>query len=1174
MNEHGNSCSGLWRYVAALAALALIVLLFSCGGKGSGASSIVIPDTAKGPEVPAELADGPDLVMLKDVSGAPTGVKVYWWRLNDNDVLGYYLYRDTQPIVSPDPALRVNGGVLIPQPGEGESAVLFDDLFAAEIGVTYYYRVSAVDLQMDESALSIQRSITISAFFIESFTPIRGPVGARVTINGEYFGEYNDQTDAVYFTGVRNDKGPSALYVDDILANILSWENTRIEAFVPLGATIGAITVVSNNIPQETNGDFECTSPYILSVSPDPAAPNAEINFYGANFGQPDGMNKLVIDDAAYGGLFSYWSDDHVVATLPIDAPPGLIKLELLIGSELTNPYYCDILLGNIPVIQKVSPGYGIPDSTGVEIIGMNFGDIPDNLTVWFNGVEVPGLSLDYVSDTVLNLIIPAGAARIGEVYVEVDDGMSTEGSNYYLYHTLPETVPSFDDGIIAGRVMGEYSDVVLGPDGKYFAIFTQSNETGGPSSLYLAYEDAGDVAIDELITTYKECRYPRVALDSSGVVHFAYQTYGWTGQVRYGTWDNGNLTDELVYQESSTNNPGAYLDMVVLDDGTGGIDRILVWSNELDEVMCGYMLDGASGWTTDIVYTADGAYSEEAGYFCSIDLVELIGAPPPWRTPSQIGGGYYIGVSFGLYSEENGAHWDVLLSYSSDLDIWDSDVVGTSIEPVTETVMCWHKWAAEPFILWATNEGVSWSYYDGGWSDMWVAGNGDQYGAALGLYIDESTNEQYAYGNEGEDACFFGTYDPYSNEWDTYSEPIAEGRRAAHVGRGGTAMDFAGEELVMSVYDPDMRDVALIVYDAVGMHWEDIADGFATPGYDLSNRAVVCDSSGNPHVVFGDIDPVTGERTLWVARLYDGTPPSPPGGWEYDLIDSAASGTLGNATMAVDEFDDFHIAYLKGENVMYVKGSFGSFGSAQSVFTGGAVTTAPRIALGPSSSLDINILAPEAGSPWRLWLIESNNGMASHSQALAMSCASAITQYDLAVRHDGDAVAAAYLDSPDNELTVWEERSGLRRGFAGTGGMNAGVTLTLDEDMRYWISLWDAEDTEAAFMLSWDTNLDDYALEQFAASAEGSWSMSQWRTQAGSFLSYIDQYFDGSNWWTECDAFFSDTNWFVDEYYDAQKIPVLHTADPFTYEQGVFVYFVDAPAYHNLWVNTGPSIE
>ncbi len=1194
------TCKTLLRCGVLLALASLIGLLLSCSGKRSDAPGIVTPENTIGTEVPVAPADGPDLVMLKDASGAPTGVKVYWWRVNEDDVSGYYLYRDTEPITEPDPSLRVNEGALIPQPDEGVPAVLFDDLFEAQVGMTYYYRVSAADLGWDESPLSTERSITISSFIIEGFSPLSGPVGTWVFITGEYFGEYNEETDAVYFTGVKNDKGPSALYAANIQADIISWESSRIEARVRLGTTVGPITVVSNNAPQQTARDFECTSPYILSVSPDPAMAGGEIDFFGANFGPPDGMNRLMIDDIPYGGRFSFWSDDHVVAILPVDTPEGLVKLELLIDSEFTNPYYCDILPSNAPFIQKVMPGYGVPgipdEGSNVEIVGWNFGDIPNNVIVWFNGVEVFGADLTYLSDTVINLTVPVGASRIGEVHVIVDDGITALESNYYLYHTLPSTLTQFDEGIVAGWAVGEYSDVALGPDGEGFVVFTQSNETGGPSSLYLAYDDGGGLVIEELVSTYKEYRYPRVAMDTGGVVHFAYQVYGWDGEVRYGTWDNGSVTDELVYSEGSTDNPGAYLDMIVLDDGLGGIDRILVWSNELDEVMCGHMLDGASSWTMDIVYTADTAYNEAAGYYCSLDLVEApIFAPPPLRAPSAIAGSYAVGVSFGLYSEDGGAHWEVRVAGSDDLDTWFADTVGSSIEPVTETVMRWNQSSVDPFILWSTGSAVNWSYYGEGWTTEEVTSGDGPYGAALGLYVDISGDE-IAFGHNGGDEFFSAYFDYETWAWTVETTSTGDGRVAEHVGRGGAAAFISSDEAALSVYDPDMRDVALVNLEGISSGvtgtWHDIADGFATPGYDLSNRALVVDSNGYPHIVFGDVDPVTGERTLWMARPLDtgggASPPSPFGGWEYDLIDSAVSGTLGHATMAVDAYDDFHIAYLKGSDVMYVNGGFGEFGTPQSVFAGGAITTAPRIALGLYSALDINIVAPEAGSPWRLWLIESENGMASHSQSLAMSCDSAITQYDLAVRHDGDVVVVAYLDSPDNELTIWEERSGLQHGYASTTGMNAGVTLTLDEDMHCCVTLADLESTGAGYMLHWHGPSNDYILEQFALDADASLTMSQWRGEYEPFISYLNEdFYMGEEWLTTCNAYVDSENGeaYVYEFYDEQRVPVLHSVDPYIYQEGsgmevvkyrvgVFAYHADTENYRNVFVVVGPEWE
>ena len=181
-----------------------------------------------------------------------------------------------------------------------------------------------------------------------------------------------------------------------------------------------------------------------------------------------------------------------------------------------------------------------------------------------------------------------------------------------------------------------------------------------------------------------------------------------------------------------------------------------------------------------------------------------------------------------------------------------------------------------------------------------------------------------------------------------------------------------------------------------------------------------------------------------------------------------------------------------------------------------------------------------------------------------------------MAVRHDGDVVVAAYLDSPDNQLTVWEERSGLRQGFVGTGGMNAGVALSLDEDMRYCVTLTDVEDTGSGFLLRWNGQLGDYALMQFATDAEGSMTMSQWRTEYGPFISYLWQNTQvGQGWTTDCLAYIegigSDLS--VYSFYDdEQVVPVRHSCDPFAPDGGVFAYFPDLAEYHNLWAVAGPG--
>lgn len=326
----------LWKTCAILAVIAVTSAFISCGGSNKFAQ---LPEQDGTPQ-----SGIPGLVMLKDTTGAPTGIRVYWWRDANLDVAGYYLYRDTQPIITADPALRVNGGALIPQPGSDHPSVIFDDLFAASYGLTYYYRATTVDIDGEESDLSAEQRITIAQFSISNFSPSQAKVGQYVYINGNYFGEYNAATDGVFFSGVRNDKGPSALIPSFVQAEVVAWENTRITARVPTGSTVGPIRIICNELPLETSASFTCLSPYILSVSSDPATIGQSFEIYGANFGEPSGLNMLLVDGVAYPGIFRFWAPDHVICTLPPNLMEGLSRIELLIGAETTSHYYCNLI--------------------------------------------------------------------------------------------------------------------------------------------------------------------------------------------------------------------------------------------------------------------------------------------------------------------------------------------------------------------------------------------------------------------------------------------------------------------------------------------------------------------------------------------------------------------------------------------------------------------------------------------------------------------------------------------------------------------------------------------------------------------------------------------------------------------------------------------------------------
>jgi hypothetical protein len=1203
-----------WLIATALAVSAAILLVglssVSCGG---GKRSLSLP-LASGPDgaLDEDFDAGLDLVMTRDVSGAPSGVKLYWWRVNVPNTTGYYAYRDTQPITEANPALRVNGGNQVPQPPEGTTAILFDDKFSATEGVTYYYRVTAVDIDGDESRLSQQRSITIQDFMIEGFSPIQGRVGQTVSITGRRFSEYNEATDAVYFTGVKNNKGPSALRVDQVQATILTWEDNRIRVSVPIGSTVGRITVQSNSTQQQTSGDFQCLSPYILSFDPDPVNTGYPLSFYGANFGLPDGTNLLLVDDVPYGGVFRSWSDDQVMAIVPDEITTGLHKFEMLIDGEVTNHCWIDVIATYAPYISSITPNYAVRNGDyEIHILGRNFGTIQDDVDVVFNGVSVSSDDFSLFSDTEISFPMPADTTLVGEVYVIRHDTTDVS-SNHYIYHALNGWQESLPEGVAAGFNMGEYSDTAYDYNsGAEYVIFTDNtpNNYDSEATLFLAYWDSGESewVSEVLVSTWEEMRWPRIAVDTNGIVHYAYQHYGWMSEVRYGTWEPGvGVTgDEQVYQAGSTDTPGDDLDMYLNDDGSGNVDIVLAWSMNGAQVQCGYRMSGASGWTVNTVYTADGAYSEEVGFYCSVDVSQLPVFSPPHgpsslgassRRTSAIGGGSFIaGITFGLYSPDYTPNWEVRLCYSFDLDTWnnDSEIAGTSSDPITETVLRWQPGTATQNILWCTDNEVRWARDDDGYIRETVTSGDGPYGAAVDLFV-YGNGDQYAVGHSGEYTFFKGFRGDPDYTWNLEYVDDNEYREPTHVGRGGAQIIHDGSGFIgahFSCYDAAMRDVAWVQFwddMSSGCPWEDIADGFATPGHLLSNQAVVLGEDGRPNVVFSDIDPQSGERSLWFGHFtgvmqMGGFSHVPWCQWEYTKLDSNASGTLGRATMSLDASGDFHIAYQRSSQMVYMSGNpTDGFSSPAVLETFTAIPTAgPQIALGTDSTQDVYIATQRPGSNSEVVLLESDDNMASHSLKVVFSTANVISQYDVAARYaDGRPVVAAYLEGATNSVSVYDDYAGSTFNFPETAGMNKGLTLTLDDLEHYCITVADISGGGGGYLLEWDDEVGDYVLNEFTSQAAYSMTMSQCRVEYGPVMTYVDGGYvdDPGYYWADTYVSMLDdmgrNEVWIDWYEDEEDISVYHSLDAYEPFLNVYATHATVPTISNLYVGTYVSWE
>jgi hypothetical protein len=211
---------------------------------------------------------------------------------------------------------------MIPQP-TGTQVVQKDDLFAATIGVTYYYRVAALDSGYSESLLSPEVSVLISFFnVIALLTPTAG-VGDDISISGENFGVYDQMDDRVEVPGVVWEDGTG--FVDDELeCAVTDWQVEQIDAAVPNGATTGQVAVTIGGATQNTPEVFTNSDPYITAISQLTAQPRAMITLTGNNFGATfDATHRVVFDDVELLDPNDYgsYSNEAITFRVPDEKP-------------------------------------------------------------------------------------------------------------------------------------------------------------------------------------------------------------------------------------------------------------------------------------------------------------------------------------------------------------------------------------------------------------------------------------------------------------------------------------------------------------------------------------------------------------------------------------------------------------------------------------------------------------------------------------------------------------------------------------------------------------------------------------------------------------------------------------------------------------------------------------
>jgi len=429
--------------------LLIAALVAGCGGNSS-LTPVEPADPASG-SAPLASKDGFALGVLKNASGAPSGVRISWTRVDVSGVQGYYIYRaeNSGDLPDGDPAgyesYRIDdgdgdGNKLIEQFGSGTQTLEFDDEFSLDVGDTFYYRITVVNSTSDESDFSSQLNITIAQHEITSITTTAVSIGDTVTITGDYFGQTRDG-DQVWFTSNIGTGG----YIEADYAEGTggSWGPTQIVVKVPYGATDGVIGVEVDSVTVYSIDQINYNMPSFTTTGT-PVDPDEDwvdhlyITLSGDDFGP---ASELGNDTHVYFGgtaATDYDTGNSDEQTIKVKVPASAVGIVVDVYVSVADN---DSGTESFTLLPHISSLNDYDGNTGDEITltGTNFGSTQGDGTVSVNGEDAAVTSWN---NTTVVITIPASAVDGNIVLTRFDDKV-TEGVGFDVIPTLSSFSPS-----------------------------------------------------------------------------------------------------------------------------------------------------------------------------------------------------------------------------------------------------------------------------------------------------------------------------------------------------------------------------------------------------------------------------------------------------------------------------------------------------------------------------------------------------------------------------------------------------------------------------------------------------------------------------------------------------------------------------------------------------------
>jgi RHS repeat-associated protein len=266
--------------------------------------------------------------------------------------------------------VTVNGSGF--QATKGNGNLTFKGLAATVVSWSDTQIVAAVPAGAATGAVSVSANnynssnqdqlFTMPNPVVATVSPVGGPVGAQVQINGSGFGAT---------------QGTSTVAFNSTTATVTSWSDTQIVATVPSG-TSGAVSVsaIEGGVTSNTNVIFTAGNLTVNSVSPHGGPTGTQVTVSGVGFGATQSGSTVSFNNVVATSVSS-WSDSQILATVPATATTGAVKI---VNGGASSNTSVNFTVGAVAV-NSVSPASG-PTGTQVQINGKGFGATQGSSTI------------------------------------------------------------------------------------------------------------------------------------------------------------------------------------------------------------------------------------------------------------------------------------------------------------------------------------------------------------------------------------------------------------------------------------------------------------------------------------------------------------------------------------------------------------------------------------------------------------------------------------------------------------------------------------------------------------------------------------------------------------------------------------------------------------------------